>query len=198
MPRATQPITADEFVERIPDGQKADLLDGVIYMASPDSPEAADVNGFIYSLLRIFVRKRELGKVYGSRSAFRLSDTYVPEPDVAFVSRDRLHLWQGAIFHGAPDLEVEVVTPDSRDRDPKIKRKAYERAGVREYWMVHLFGARSCEFLRLDGKKYRDVTPEPGAIFRSEVVPGFWIDPAWLVADELPDDFECLSRILGV
>ena len=36
------------------------------------------------------------------------------------------------------------------------------------------------ETLRLDGKKYRDVTTESGEVFRSEAVPGFWIDPAWL------------------
>ena len=34
-------------------------------------------------------------------------------------------------------------------------------------------------------------------MFRSEAVPGFWIDSAWLFADELPDDLECLNRILG-
>ena len=61
MPRATQPITADEFVELVQDGQKADLLDGTIYMASPDSPEAADVNGFIYFLMSGFACKRRLG-----------------------------------------------------------------------------------------------------------------------------------------
>ena len=196
MPRATQPITADEFVELVQDGQKADLLDGVIYMASPDSPEAADVNGFIYSLLRLFVRRRRLGKVYGPRSAFHLADTYAPEPDIAFVPRDRLHLWKRSFFKGAPDLAVEIVTPDSLNRDPTIKRDVYERAGVREYWMVHHLDSRST-FLRLIGRKYRDVTPESGTVFRSEAVPGFWIDPAWLFADELPDELECLNRILG-
>ncbi len=196
MPRATQPITADEFVELVQDGQKADLLDGTIYMASPDSPEAADVNGLIYFLMRGFVSKRRSGKVYGPRSAFRLANTYAPEPDVAFVSLDRLHLWKGSIFNGAPDLAVEVVTPDSLNRDPAIKRDVYETAGIREYWMVHLLESQ-CTFLRLDGKKYRDVTPEPGAVFRSEAVPGFWIDPAWLFAEERPDGLECLNRILG-
>ena len=196
MPRATQPITVDQFVGVVPDGQKADLLDGMIYTAPPDHPEAADVNGFIYFLVRGFVSRRKLGKVYGPRSAFRLADTYAPEPDIAFVPRDRLHLWKRSFFEGAPDLAIEIVTPDSLNRDPTIKRDVYERAGVREYWMVHLLDSRST-FLRLDGKKYRDVTPESGTVFRSEAVPGFWIDPAWLFADELPDELECLNRILG-
>ena len=195
MPRATRPITVDQFIGLVPDGQKADLLDGMIYMASPDSREAAVVNGFLYCLLCLFVRKLRLGEVYGSRSAFRLSSTYAPEPDVSFVREDRLHLWEGAIFRGAPDLAVEIVTSDSLNRDTTIKRNVYESGGVREYWMVHLLDSR-CTFLRLDGKKYRDATPQAGSVFRSEVVPGFWLDPAWLFAAEMPDGLECLNKIL--
>ena len=196
MPRATQPITVDQFVGVVPDGQKADLLDGMIYTAPPDHPDAADVNGFIYCLLSGFVCERKLGKVYGPRSAFRLSDTDAPEPDVAFVRRDRLDLWEESIFDGAPDLAVEIVNFDTLNRDPTIKRDLYERAGVLEYWMVHFLDARST-FLRLDGKKYRDVTPETGSVFHSEAVPGFWLDPVWLFTDERPSRLGCLNRILG-
>ncbi len=196
MPRAIEPMTVDQFVGVDTDGQKADLLDGMIYMASPDSREAAVVNCFLTSLLSVFVDRRNLGEIYGPRSAFRLSDTYAPEPDVAFVPRDRLHRWEGAVFNGAPDLAVEIVTPDSLNRDTVVKRDIYERAGVKEYWMVHLLDSR-CTFFQLDGKKYRDVTPESGSVFRSEAVPGFWIDSAWLFADELPDRLDCLNKILG-
>ncbi len=196
MPRSTQPITVDQFVELVEDGQKADLLDGMIYMASPDSRAAAEVNTFLTSLLCLFVDRRKLGQIYGPRSAFRLSDTYAPEPDLAFVPQDRFHLWEGAIFKGAPDLAIEIIAPDSVNRDTVVKRDVYERAGVKEYWMVHILDAR-CTFLRLDGKKYRDVTPESGSVFRSEAVPGFWLDPAWLFADERPDGLECLHKILG-
>ena len=196
MPRSTQPITVDQFVELVEDGKKADLLDGMICMASPDSRKAALVNGFLTSLLGLFIEKKRLGEIYGPRSAFRLSDTYAPEPDLAFVPRDRLHLWEGAIFKGAPDLAIEIIAPDSVNRDTVVKREVYERAGVKEYWMVHILDAR-CTFLRLYGKKYRDLTPESGSVFRSEEVPGFWLDPAWIFAEERPDGLDCLNRILG-
>ena len=109
---------------------------------------------------------------------------------------DRLYLWEGAVFKGAPDLALEIVAPDSLDRDTVVKRDVYERAGVREYWIVNLLDSR-CTFLRLHEKKYRDVTPASRAVFRSEAVPGFWLDPAWLFAEELPDGLDCLNRILG-
>ncbi len=198
MPRAVQPVTVEEFASRLEDGQKADLLDGVIYMASPDSPEAAGVNGFLHTLLNFFVRKRRLGRVYGPRSAFRLfpdsDEHYAPEPDVAFVREERVRLWKGSVFQGPPDMAVEIVSPDSTDRDTIVKRDAYERAGVGEYWIVDL-PRRRCTILRLEGGTYREVQPA-GTVFRSEVVQGFWLDTAWLFADELPPPDECLEKLV--
>lgn len=196
MPRSTEPITVDQFVGLVPDGQKADLLDGMIYVASPDSPEAAGLNTFLTAVLECYVAEFELGKIYGPRSAFKLSNTYAPEPDVAFARRERLGRWERAFFDGAPDLAIEIVSTDSLKRDPGIKRDVYERSGVLEYWMVHLLDARST-FLRLDGKTYRDVTPPPGSLFHSEAVEGFWLDPEWLFAEDRPKPLACLEKILA-
>jgi Uma2 family endonuclease len=194
MPRLLQPITVEEFLLRVPDGQKADLLDGVIYVASPDSPESADVNVFLSGLLNSFVRKQKLVKIYGPRSAFRLSDRRAPEPDIAFVRAERLHLWKGSIFQGPPDLAVEVVSPDSVERDTVHKRAAYERSGVEEYWVVHLVEGR-CIFLILTEKGYIEAPLEPGNVFRSRVLPGFWLETDWVLSNELPPPDECLEKI---
>ena len=195
MPRSRQPVTAEEFVELSSDGQKADLLDGVIYVASPDSPETAEVNVFLTALLDYFVRKFRLGKIYGPRSAFRLSRTYAPEPDIAFVRAERLHFWKGSIFQGARDVAVEIVAPDSVERDTTTKRATYDKAGVSEYWLVNLI-ERRCVFLRLEKGKYREATLESGSIFQSQAIPRFWLDTAWLLADETPPPDECLGKIL--
>src|SRR6266545_3348224 len=196
MPRVTQPVTFDEFLVLVPDGQKADLLDGVIHMASPDAPEAAEVNIFLIEVLSPFVRGRKLGKIYGPRSAFRLSDTYAPEPDLAFVRTSRLHLWKRSYFQGPPDLAIEIVTADSVERDTVLKRRAFEEAGIGEYWLVDLVQKR-CAFLRLADGRYREADLEAGSIFRSGVLPGFWIDCRWLTGKELPDPGVCLKQILG-
>ena len=196
MPRVARPVTVDEFLTLVPDGQKADLLDGVIHVASPDSPEAAEVYVFLIEILSPFVRRRGLGKIYGPRSAFRLSQFYAPEPDLAFVRKDRLHLWKKSYFQGAPDLAIEIISPDSVERDTVVKRRAFEEAGVQEYWMVDLLQG-VCIFLRLEGDRYREAALESDSIFRSGVLPGFWLDCRWLTAEELPDPGECLKSILG-
>src|SRR5438105_2940708 len=85
-----KPYTFEEFCFLVKDGQKADLIDGVIYMASPDNTDANDLFVWFITLLHLFAELRDLGKVFGSRVAFRLDDTNSPEPDIAFVKKANL------------------------------------------------------------------------------------------------------------
>lgn len=185
----------DDFCELVKDGQKGDLIDGVIYMASPENTDANDIVGWLYTLLRLFAKRRDLGRVFFSRVAFQLDDTNGPEPDVAFVAKMNLERVRRGRVTGPPDLAVEVVSPDSVERDYRQKRQQYERAGVLEYWIVDELEEK-VTFLRLDRKgKYRVVRLESGR-FRSVVLPGFWIRPEWFWLKSQPDALDALNEIL--
>jgi len=80
--------TFEEFLEIAPDGQKADLLDGVIYMASPDNTDAADLNLWLAILLYTFVDSNDLGKIYTSRVAYRLGPSRVRNQILALFPRN--------------------------------------------------------------------------------------------------------------
>jgi Uma2 family endonuclease len=188
--------TFDEFCAVIPNGQKADLIDGVIYMASPDNTQAGELFMWFGGIVDFYVDERDLGKVYGLRIAFRLDDTNSPEPDIAFVRKDRLRLLRRGYFAGAPDLAVEIVSPDSVDRDYVTKRALYQEAGVREYWIIDPL-QQKVTWLRLDAKgKYREVRPRKGEL-HSQVLPGFWLRPEWLWQEPLPKKMEILQQILA-
>ena len=58
------------------------------------------------------------------------------EPDLIFVRKERLPLLKPTYFDGAPDLVVEVASPESLGRDRGEKFVEYERAGVEEYWLI--------------------------------------------------------------
>ena len=189
-------VTVDDFFALIPDGQKADLIDGVIYMASPDSKRNDKLGGFIKFLMQGFSAVRGLGEVLGSRFAFELSQTRAPEPDVAFVSTARLHLVEETRMKGAPDIAVEIVARESRTRDYFEKKNLYEAAGVLEYWIIDPLQLRA-EFYRLIDQRYQLVQLEQNRIFRSEVLDGFWLDVDWLFADKLPNEFHKLQEILN-
>lgn len=191
-----QDVTVDEFWDLVADGQKADLIDGVIYMASPDSRPNNLLTNFILFLLDGYVSERELGEVYAQRFAFVLSDRRAPEPDVAYVSTARLDIVDRTRARGGPDIAVEVTAEESRERDTVDKRRLYGEAGVREYWLTD--AARgTAEFNVLFGNAYQPAALIEGHFFRSEALPGFWLDVDWLFQCPLPNKNSCLTEILA-
>ena len=189
-------FTFADFCALVKDGQKADLIDGVIYMASPDSLDTNDLFMWFGGLIDLYVEEMGLGNVFGSRAAFRLDDENSPEPDIAFVRMARLHFAERGFFNGAPDLAIELVSPDSVDRDYIVKREKYRQAGVQEYWIIDE-AIKKVTVLRLDARgRYREVKPRGGA-FYSEVLPGFWFRPEWLWQSPLPNKLPVLRQILG-
>jgi Uma2 family endonuclease len=189
--------TVEEFFRLIPDRAKGDLLDGKIYRASPESLADDRLGYLIRFLLRGFSRERGLGgEVTGSRVAYVLGVRRAPEPDVAYVSESRRHILTPTRGTAAPDVAVEIVSEDSRDRDYGDKRRLYEEAGVGEYWFIDPLIGR-CEFLRLENGRFVPTPLESGSVFRSALLPGFWLDTAWLLSDPLPDEYDGLARLLG-
>ena len=189
-------VTADEFYRLVGDDQKADLLGGVIYIAPPDSLTSNTLTGFLNCLMHGYVDAKDIGgHVFILRYPFRLSRFYALEPDLAYVRPERLHLVSQREMKGGPDVAAEVVSRDSRARDYGKKKRAYQKAGVPEYWIVDPLQSR-VEFHRLQDKRYELVPLEANHIFRSEVLPGFWLDVNWLLAQPLPNAYACLQELL--
>jgi Uma2 family endonuclease len=188
-------VTVEEFFCLVPDGQKADLIDGVIYMASPDTRRSDRLGGWIKFLLQGYAAVKGLGEVYGSRFAFELTEFRAPEPDVAFVRTERLTLVEDRRMVGGPDIAVEVVARDSRQRDYGEKKQLYADAGVTEYWIIDPLQQR-CEFHRLHEGRYELVPLEHNRIFRSAVLEGFWLDVEWLLAEKLPNEYDILQELV--
>jgi Uma2 family endonuclease len=189
-------VSVAEFYRLVPDGQKADLIDGVIYMASPDSIHSNDLTVFVTFLLRGYDAARRIGgRVYVNRVAFRLARHRAPEPDVAYVRPERTQIVGVTDIKGAPDIAVEVVSRESQSRDYGLKKRVYQKAGVSEYWILDPRRDRY-EFHWLNGGKYALVKLEREHIFRSRVLPGFWLDVNWLRAEPLPNVYECFQTIL--
>jgi Uma2 family endonuclease len=189
-------IAFDDFCALVGDGQKADLIDGVIYMASPDTKRSNALCGFIYYLIEGYTTAKSLGGfTFISRFACKITDVRAPEPDAGYVRPDRLQLVHENHMGGGPDIAVEVVSRDSRSRDYGEKRELYESAGVMEYWIVDPL-QRRVEFLRLENGKYDLVPLESNRFFHSQVVPGLWLNVDWLLAKPVPRAFTCLEEIL--
>jgi len=172
-------ITSDEFFRRAPENQKAELIEGVLIMAPPPLDVHERLQLFLASLLREYVDSRDLGEVRGSRTAVRLEDDQTYEPDLLYISRDRLSILQESGVFGAPDLVVEILSAStaSYDRGPKLR--TYDRSGVREVWLIDPYGPTGSEFHQRQEQGLRPVMPADGTLV-SPVLAGFRLRTEWL------------------
>ena len=174
-PRPKIRLTYEDYA-KTPDDERYELLDGELVMVpSPNIPHQETVIG-LGARLYIFVQGMGLGKVYVAPIDVVLSDTNVVQPDVVFVSRERLGIITHANIQGAPDLVVEVRSPSTAQRDLTIKRRLYAEHGVKEYWMVDP-EARTVTVLLLRNGGFEEVgTYGKGQVLSSPTLAGFTLN----------------------
>ena len=130
--------TYDDFLRLPDDAMRYEIIDGVLYMSNAPEP------GHQYAVVQITfaieaaVRAGNLGVVYTAPIEVHLPAIAQPvQPDILFIAADRRHMVRDKFIEGAPDLIVEVTSPSTARADRKVKFDAYERAGVREYWIAN-------------------------------------------------------------
>ena len=121
----------------LPEGERAELVDGHMYMMAPPSRKHQKISMEFSSIIREYIRSHK-GKceVYAAPFAVYLderSNTYV-EPDISVIcDPDKL---DDRGCKGAPDWIIEIVSPASKQMDYYTKLFKYRNTGVREYWIV--------------------------------------------------------------
>lgn len=158
------------------------------YLEFPPMPTMAhqDIVSFLHDLLRAFILKHQLGKVYFAPVPVRLGRQEYREPDVLYVSTARVQEAAGNYPNGA-DLVMEVVSgsPSDRDRDLVRKRRDYALAGIPEYWIVDP-QEEVIIVLRLEGNEYAEHGRfVAGDTATSALLPGFTVPVAdvWAAAN---------------
>lgn len=107
------------------------------------------------------------------------------QPDIVVVcDRNKLDV-RGC--RGAPDLVIEVLSPSTAAHDQTVKLAAYERHGVKEYWLVHPADRIVTVYKWANGAYGRPAISEFEGSLASEAVPAISIDWARIVAG-LPSD----------
>jgi hypothetical protein len=177
-----------EFHERykaMPPGIKAELIDGVVYMASPVSNGHSRSHGAAGYWLFHYEGETP-GVEAGDNATTILGRRSEPQPDallrILSECGGQTTIERGFI-KGTPELIAEIAK-SSRYVDLGPKLRDYERAGVREYIVRAFRPDDVLWFRRVDGVL---VPMAPGAdgLYRSEVFPGLWLDPAALLAGDL-------------
>jgi Uma2 family endonuclease len=168
-------LTADDLLHlNIPD-KRTELVRGVLVVREPAGYRHGEVAGRIAKSVMDHVDRNDLGRVLAAETGFTLftdPDT-VRAPDVAFVSQARLPDPPPSGFAMlAPDLVVEVLSPDDRPGEVLAKIADWLRAGCKLVWVADSV-RRQARVYRADGSEV--MLSEADALDGEDVLPGLTI-----------------------
>ncbi len=121
---------------KTPEDKRYELINGELLMTPSPIPNHQRISGKLEFVVRKFVTENNLGEVFDAPCDVYLDDENVVQPDILFISKNRLDIIGKRNIQGAPDLVVEIISENSVYRDMVQKKRLYARLGVKEYWIV--------------------------------------------------------------
>lgn len=135
--RTSKQFYTTEDIYALPEGERAELIDGQMYMMAPPATSHQRLLRELTYQIEDYIRGRDGNcEVFPAPFAVFLNQNnrnYV-EPDISVIC-DREKITEKGC-DGAPDWVIEIVSPGSRQMDYYKKLFKYRSAGVREYWAV--------------------------------------------------------------
>lgn len=160
---------------RLPEGSPYQLIGGELVMTPSPTPYHQMVSMKLELKMAGFVLEKGLGIVLDAPIDVYLEETETYQPDIIFISNERLFIIEEKRIKGAPDLVVEILSPNTGYYDLRSKYKVYEKSGVREYWLVDPQSKSVQVFCLREGKFTLAQEVEQHGTVQSRVIPGFAI-----------------------
>jgi len=121
---------------KTPDDERYELIEGDLLMTPSPVTRHQRISRKIEFMLEKYVTENDLGEVFYAPFDVCLDDENVVQPDILFISKERLDIIGEKNIQGAPDLVIEIISESTAYRDLVQKKKLYARFGVKEYWIV--------------------------------------------------------------
>ncbi|MBL8910809.1 MAG: Uma2 family endonuclease [Archangium sp.] len=131
-----RPLTYEDYALLPADGRRWELMGGDFHVSpAPTCWHQAVVAQLVFQFMTAF--QDGSARVFPSPIDVILDDTNTVQPDVVVVGAQHRHLISRRGIEGAPDLVVEVISPDYAAKDQVLKRHLFERFGISEYWLIN-------------------------------------------------------------
>ncbi len=157
-----------EDIYKLPEGTRAELIDGTMYMMAPPNSRHQQISMLLSVEISNYIKEKKGDcMVFAAPFAVFLNndDKLYVEPDISVIC-DRSKVTDRGC-NGAPDWIIEIVSASSRRMDYIVKLFKYRAAGVREYWIVDPEKSRIMvyNFENESGGEYSFSEPVPSGIF---------------------------------
>lgn len=126
-----------EDIYALPEGERAELIDGQIYyMAPPSTRHQRIISDIHYQIKDYIIKNNGECEVFPAPFAVFLNkdDKNYVEPDISVICDKNKITDRGC--NGAPDWVIEIISPGNKEMDYYKKLFKYQAAKVREYWIV--------------------------------------------------------------
>jgi Uma2 family endonuclease len=157
------------------DGYLHEVVDGELVMSPKNDFYHGNLCSELLTALRMFVKTRRLGEVLDSSTGFWMKSRNCRAPDISFVSRARLQAagfkrTTRAFFPGAPDLAVEILSPNNTRPETDQRLKDFFESGTRIAWVIDAEAQRAevCH-----GLTQRSLVGSGGFLEGEDLLPGF-------------------------
>ena len=171
-------LTYDDYLRLPNDRNRYEILDGELTVTPAPSTRHQRVSSRLHRILANHILAHQLGDLYAAPTDLILAPTTVVQPDLIFISNDRLHLVTERAIEGPPTLVIEILSPTTDRTDRLTKAQLYARHRVPHYWLIDL-DQQIFEAYELAGDQYNLGARASGAeMFSPSLFPGLSIQLA--------------------
>ncbi len=168
------------------DGKRHEIIDGEHYVTPAPFVPHQDLLVELTFRFKLFLKVHPLGRLLIAPTDVLLSLHDIVQPDLLFVSSERVSIVGLKNIQGAPDLVIEILSPSTSRLDKVLKLDAYERCGVQAYWIFDRDrkGVQTYERTEDRLRPQPFLSADTGDVLTSPLLPGFELPLAELFAAE--------------
>jgi len=189
-----RPITFERYLE-MGQGQYVELVNGVIVEKPMVQWDHEWCMQWLYQVMGLYVEERDLGRMASSRIVVKIGEHAGRMPDLLFIKKDNLAIVDQKAVYGAPDLVIEIVSPNDRVSHLRELETDYFRVGVPELVFIDL-RRQEIRQLHIQANGYDETLLTSGAI-SFESIEGLTLQTEWILQEPRPNKLATVQALLA-
>ena len=184
-------VSAEEYMEKYA-ATHHEWIDGAVFRMSTVTRRHQETVSYLTALLDSYLSYHPIGQTIGKPFVMALENARL-EPDIQVILKRNPGDLTNTAMIGPADICIEVATTESTPRDYGYAFKAYEKAGVREYWLIDPVRSTHTFYRVGDYRLYKRFDVDEDGFYESPILPGFKLYVPTLWQDELPNAVEIIE-----